>query len=273
MIKANMSNEEYHQHPAYSKTFLWSVYTKTPHHAKNMRIEKTAAMDLGTATHVAILEPEKFLTSVIKGPDDRRGNKWKDVYDEAAAYGKLALTSGDYEKCLYMRDSAHRLSIVRQLTDGLQKTEQSAFWQDEATGLNCRCRPDLYHPGLAIMADLKTTADASKEAFRKSVAGYGYHMQQAFYSDGWTLSGGGAVEGFVFIAVESFEPFAVAVYELKPSAYMEGKAATRSALETIERCEKMGIWDGYSEDVQELDLPHWAYKETFESQFATQQGE
>lgn len=263
MLKHNMSNSDYHAHPARSKSYLWEAYNSTFYHAENMKIEPTPSMDLGTATHTAILEPEKFLGSVIKGPDDRRGNKWKDVYDEAVAYGKIALTSGDYDKCLYMRDAAHRLQIVRQLTDGKQIVEASAFWQDEETGVDCRCRPDIYHPSLAIMADLKTTNDASPAAFAKTAASFGYHVQEAFYSEGWNLAGGGAVDGFVFITVENVHPFAVAIYELVPSAVIEGKAVVRKVLSEYKKCKETNVWPGYPTTVQELDLPRWAYRETF----------
>ena len=263
MLKHNMSNAEYHAHPARNKSYLWELYNKTPYHAQNMQIETTTSMDLGTAAHIAVLEPEKFLGQVIKGPEDRRGNKWKDIQQEAEAYGKLALTSGDYEKVLYMRDSAHRLPIVRQLTDGKQMVEVSAFWQDEATGIDCRVRPDLYHPGLAIMADLKTTSDAGRNAFEKSVANFGYHVQEAMYSAGWPLAGGGVVDGFIFIAVENVHPFAAAIYELRPSAKIEGGAIYRKALTLHKQCVDSNSWPGYSQEVQELDIPRWAYRETF----------
>lgn len=263
MIKHNMSNADYHAHPARSKSYLWELYSHTPFHAQNMKIDPTPAMDLGTATHTAILEPEKFLSSVIKGPEDRRGNKWKDVYDEAAAYGKVALTAGDYEKCLYMRDAAHRLPIVRQLTDGKQIVEASAFWQDEESGVDCRCRPDLYHPEHAIMADLKTTNDASPAAFSKTVGNFGYHAQEAIYRDGWPLAGGGAVDGFIFIAVENVHPFAVAIYELVPSAVLEGRAIIRDALQQYKQCRETNVWPGYSTSIEPLDIQRWSYRKTF----------
>lgn len=157
MISYDMPAGEYHAHPARSKSYLWKFYANTPAYAEYGEAESSPAMDLGTAVHIAVLEPEKFEASVIRGPDDRRGNKWKDAIEEGAAYGKLVLTSGDYDKALRMGDSARRLPIVGQLATGPLLHEATAFWTDPATDIECRCRPDIYSPGLELMADLKTT--------------------------------------------------------------------------------------------------------------------
>src|SRR5262249_28262433 len=152
------------------------------------------------------------------------------------AYGKIPLTTGDYEDALLLRDSTQMLPELRRITDGRQVVEASGFWVDEATGLGCRCRPDIYHPGMAIMADLKITHDASAWAWAKPAAAMGYPLQEAMYSEGWPLGGGGAVDGFIFITVEAAPPFAAAIYELMPSAVAEGRAVMAQALDTYRRC-------------------------------------
>ncbi len=118
-------------------------------------------MDLGTAVHIAALEPDRFHLDLIRGPEDRRGNKWKDAVEEGAAYGKLVLTAGDFDKALRMGDAARKIPVVKQLADTQLLAEPSAFWTDAETGIECRCRPDIYCPAFEIMADLKTTTDAS----------------------------------------------------------------------------------------------------------------
>lgn len=261
MIKYDMAAAEYHAHPARSKSYLWNLYTKTPAHAELAVKETTVAMEIGTAVHTAVLEPHRFEASVIRGPDDRRGNKWKDAVEEAAAYDRVLLTAGDYDRVQRMAEAARKLPIVRQLCEGAVR-EASAFWIDEATGVECRCRPDIYHPGLQLMADLKTTADASRETWRRSAANFGYHAQEAFYTDGWTAAGGGDVDGFVFIVIESEFPHLSAAYELTPADAAEGRAAMRKALAEYKACRDSGVFPGYPEVVQELSLPAWAYRET-----------
>jgi hypothetical protein len=39
----------------------------------------------------------------------------------------------------------------------------------------------------------------------------------------------------------------------------------RSALMEYSACEKSGVWPSYPEEVQELDIPRWAYRESFKN--------
>ena len=262
MIQYDLPAGEYHAHPARSKSYLWKLYSGTPAHAQYGETETTPAMDLGTAVHFAALEPEKFESAIIRGPDDRRGNKWKDAQDAAAAYGGLVLTSGDYDKARRIGDAAQKLSIVRQLAEAQVLREASAFWTDAETGIECRCRPDIYCPAFEMMADLKTTGDASAFTWAKRAADMGYHAQEPWYSEGWDEAGGGNVDGFVFIVIESDSPHLAAAYELTPQAVAEGRLAMRKALLTYKGCRDSGVFPGYPGEVQELDIPGWAYRET-----------
>ncbi len=262
MIRYDLAAGEYHAHPARSKSYLWKLYSETPAHAELSVRKATPAMDLGTAVHMATLEPHLYHEKIIRGPDDRRGNKWKDALEEAAAYGKLCLTSGDFDKSLRMGEAARKVPIVTQLADSQVLFEASAFWTDPESGIECRCRPDVYSPAMEVMADLKVTGDASASFWARNAANLGYHAQEAWYSDGWAQSGGGAVDGFVFIVIEDEFPHPSAVYELTPRAVMEGRAAMAKALAIYKECRSAGAFPGYPDTVQELDIPAWAYRET-----------
>lgn len=255
----DMSNEAYHATSAISKSGLWTLHTKSPAHYKFGESKSSAAFDLGTAAHTAILEPEKLGSSIVRGPADRRGAKWTDAQGAADYERKMLLTAGDYDAVLRIRDAAHKNPLVRKLTAGAQ-VERSAFWMDEATGQLCRVRPDCYSPSLRIMADVKTTADASPQKWRRSVAEYGYHVQEAMYSEGWEAAGGGDVDGFVFIAVEKDSPHVVSIFELDRAAAAQGYEIYRAALSRYAECQAADHWPGYSDKVMCLDLPAWAYR-------------
>jgi hypothetical protein len=257
----DISNEAYHATNAISKSGLWTLHSKTPAHYRHAERKPSAAFDLGTASHTAILEPEKLGSSIVRGPADRRGNKWSEAQAMAEMEGRLLLTAGDYDAVLRIRDAAHRNPLVRKLTASAQ-VERSAFWMDEETGQLCRCRPDCYSPVLKLMADVKTTADAGPREFTKSLAKYGYHMQEAMYSEGWEVAGGGEVDGFVFIAVEKDSPHVVSVFELDRNAAAEGYAIYRAALNRYAECAAADNWPGYGHGVMCLDLPKWAYSNT-----------
>jgi exodeoxyribonuclease VIII len=90
---------------------------------------------------------------------------------------------------------------------------------------------------------------------------YGYHAQEALYSDGYrTLDRN--VEGFVFVAFEKKSPYAASVFELPPSIVDEGRAIMRQSLQTYAECQREDQWPAYGDGVMELQFSRWAYKLT-----------
>lgn len=173
----------------------------------------------------------------------------------------MCLTESDYDKALQIRDTVHANSVLNKLIASSNSViEQSGYWIDPETGLLCRVRPDLHRPDLKIIIDLKTTASAMRRDFQTSIAKYGYHAQEAFYTDGMSALGQ-QVDGFIFIAVEKKDPFCIAVYELEPTAVDRGRERIRQALKIYSECKASNNWPGYSEGVQALDIPRWAYSD------------
>jgi hypothetical protein len=278
-----LSNEDYHASAGVSKTGLFTLYKKTPYHFRFSEHEETEGQKFGSAAHTAVLEPNLFEPRYTRGPADRRGNKWTSAVEIAAATGRTVLTEDDYDDALRLRDAIHRDPDVRKLTAGAPAIEQSAYWNDPATGELIRCRPDIYSHDLGVMADLKATVDASPWQFSKRVDEFGYHCQEAIYSEGWQAAGGGPVNAFLFITVEKKSPFAYKLYELEPSAVVEGQAIYRQALEqyhasmTLERevrarygakdgpdidAALRDCWPMYGQGVGALDLPAYGYRLT-----------
>jgi exodeoxyribonuclease VIII len=105
-----------------------------------------------------------------------------------------------------------------------------------------------------VLVDLKTTNDASPEGFIWAVRRYLYHLQAAFYVDGWEAAGGGPIDEFIFIAVEKTPPFAVGLYRLPESALIKGRDLYRQGLDTFNRCLTRQVWPGYSQEIMTLDV-------------------
>ena len=266
-IYQGIPNEAYHAGPGISKSGLWTIHTKTPAHFKfpPPRDEETTAKkankDFGTAAHVAILEPEDFEARVMRGPEDRRGNKWTDAVEYCRLENKTLLVQSAYDQVLAIRDAVHANSYINGiLTGGKRMVEASGYWIDRKTGRLCRCRPDLWREDIGVMVDLKTALSARPDDFARSVVNYGYHAQEPFYSDGWGELGK-TVNGFLFLAWEKESPYACGLYELPPSIVEEGRQIMRKALDRYAECEKSGTWPGYPEGVQELSFKRWHYTE------------
>ena len=87
----------------------------------------------------------------------------------------------------------------------------------------------------------------------KTIARYLYHLQAAHYLEVTKAS------EFYFVFVEKVYPFAVGVYSLDDDTIAEGRALRSLALKQISQCHTDNYWRGYSESVETLSLPNWAY--------------
>ncbi|UNY40260.1 exonuclease [Paracoccus phage vB_PmaP_KLEP18-1] len=270
-IHLNIPNKDYHAGAGVSKSGLWQIHKFSPAHYAYAPPEERNHFDIGEAGHIAVLEPDTFEARVHCGPEDRRGKKWLAAKDECDAAGWLLLTSGDYDKALKIRDTIHADTTLNHLiTRGDRMIEASGYWTDPQTGMLCRCRPDLWRRDLRLQIDLKTTVSARQEDFARSVVNYGYHAQEAFYTDGWSQTGN-QVDAFLFVAVEKKDPFCFSLYELPPSIVDEGRAIMRKSLGRYAECVATQTWPGYATGVQELTFPRWSYTEIEAPEMETQQ--
>jgi PDDEXK-like domain of unknown function (DUF3799) len=222
--------------------------------------EPTKAMLFGSAFHMAALEPARFEATYAVMPNfgDGRTAAAKAAKADwfAANGGKTEISDADHAQIHRMIAGilAHP-AASRLMLDGIP--EVSLRWQDSETGLQCKGRADLYVPSRKLCVDLKTTEDASPEAFCKSVANYGYHRQDAIYRAGFAACGE-PIDHFAIIAVEKSRPHNVAVYTLDAHAIELGYASFRSCAAIVAECMRTGVWPGYGDDVRELSLPKWA---------------
>lgn len=248
-----------------SKSTLWTLYDRSPAHARVER-EPNKAMIEGTAIHCAVLEPDEFLQRFSRGPVNDEGRpinknttRWKELVEE---HGEALLDAETYDNAMAIRDSANGNKRLRQLVGAGTVSETSGFWRDAETGLPCRLRMDSYVPGIGVGVDLKITTDARWPAFnRNAFTPLGYHVQEAFYTDGWRLAGG-EINGFVFVAMEKRAPHAIKVYDIHPSAIAEGRAIYRKALDAWARCEAEDVWPAYPDEIETQTISRWAYNLT-----------
>lgn len=269
-IIAGLPIEDYHADAdSISKSGLDDI-ERSPHiyfarhvDANRPKSEPTEAMFVGTLAHCAILEPDAFADRYPVGPDvkTKAAKDWKDFAASMSGH-QTPIKPAQYEQAFAMAASVRQIGPLR---DALAKgqAEVSAYWLDEQTGVQCRCRPDWVHPAGdgVILLDVKTTIDASPEAFAKAVANYRYDLQAAFYSDGYQAASGRPVHGFIFAAVEKDWPYAAAAYMLDEEAMEAGRRKYRRNLATYVQCREAREWPGYSTEIQLLTLPAWAKKD------------
>lgn len=251
-----MEDEEYFGRQALSNSYLWRMINSSPAHAQ-VGFEGTA-LEIGSATHLAVLEPERAGKLLIQGPKDRRGKKWTEA-KEGLDKGQILLTESDYNDVARMRDAIWSNTFFASvLTSPDAKYERAAMFQHR--GHRCKCKIDCDQPDVLI--DLKTTVDASPRGFANSVHKYGYHQQAASYRYGWNQATGAGIQTFLFLVIEKTKPFAAAVYELDAATLAEGWASYNAAIDLEEECREKKQYHAYPEERMLLSLPPYGYRFT-----------
>lgn len=218
-------------------------------------------MKLGSAIHTAILEPATFDHRYVVAPKvDRRTKYGKEVWETfvAASAGRECLTHAEYMTCQRIAESV-RGNDAAQTILSHGHAEVTVVWNDPLTGVACKARLDWLSPDTAIM-DVKSTESAAPQDFRRKVANYGWHVQAAWYADGYEIATGQKLP-FIFAAVEKDAPNGTAYYVANEESLAAGRRKYRRLLDTYAACLKAGAWPSYAEEIQELTLPVWALKE------------
>lgn len=266
-IHHGIENDAYHSAAGLSKSGLDQI-ARSPFHyfarylAENRpTFEPTAAMAAGTLAHCAILEPEKVDQQYQVGPDVAKTTKaWKE-FEAALPPGVIGIKPDQHATAMAQRAAVLQLPDVKEaFASG--HAEVSAWWPDPITGVLCKCRPDFVHEcdGGVVLFDLKTTVNASPSEFARSVARYRYHVQAAYYSDGYKIASGKDVLGFVFLCVESDYPFAASALMLDEESFEHGRREYRRNVNTYAACLERGEWPGYSTAIETVSLPAWAMR-------------
>jgi exodeoxyribonuclease VIII len=259
-----MTNAEYHKHPAISKSDL-DLINRSPKHfkyAKSHPSEPTEAMLLGSVLHKLILEEEDFTSEYAVAPVcDRRTKAGKATYNDFIenVKGRIVISSDMFETAFAIAEAVKSNPIVKKLLCG-GKAEQSYFWEEN--GIECKCRPDYLKNNIVI--DLKSTKNASPEAFVKSAYDYRYHVQAWWYLNGLRKCGINAEE-FIFIAFEKEPPYAVCVYAADDLMLELGETDAKRNLMTYCECAESGNWYGYEKkpEIHSLSLPEWIIRKYF----------
>lgn len=207
------------------------------------------ALALGTMTHLALLEPERFRESVAIKPEDisfstKIGKEWRDVHA-----GRTIISQADY--CtIHMRLKRMPDEVRRLLVSG--RSEVTVRTTLDRLAVQCRC--DHWNETGNIIYDLKTIGaieDVEREIYKR-----GYHVQAGWYQR-VTFAETGRPQAFVLIFVEKAFPFRWRIVELDPDYQALAEQAIDGALHGIGARIASGCW----EDPADLHLiaspPEW----------------
>ncbi|EAM7298300.1 exonuclease VIII [Salmonella enterica] len=263
-IYYDIPNEAYHAGPGVSKSQLDDIAVCPAFYqwrkAAPVDTEKTKALDMGTALHCRLLEPDEFKNRFIIAPEfNRRTTAGKEeekaFLENCANSGKTIMTAEDGRKLELMYGSVMAHPGCRALLEAEGKTESSIYWTDTETGELCRIRPDKFLTNSPLILDVKKVTDMSR--FARHVEEFRYHVQAAMYCEGWKAYSG-ETPRFAFLAVsESIDcgKYPVHLYILEDEHHDIGYSLFRRDLNTYHECKSSNKW-GWGFEV--IERPYWA---------------
>lgn len=289
----DIPNEMYHGSSGVSRSALMEL-KRSPYHYwykylnPDREDEKpTQAMKIGELVHALVLEPKYFEERYVIPPELAPLPKVELLKDLVASLGKeegrkeydfqkaerdhivelnemvMAQFSGvaDYKEIIKpemyleaksLADAVMRNPMAKQLFTDMQP-EKSIYFTHKGTGLQCKVRPDAWLG--SIITDLKTCADASKEAFRAAAFRSGYFIQAAMMKQALE-SIDMELETFIFFCVEKTPAKACVYYPVDAESLYNGEREFDGLMYKLAECMQKNEWNSYETDF--LTYPTWA---------------
>lgn len=258
--KITLTSDEYHASSAVGSSSLKNILRSPAHYLYelNNKSEPTPAQELGTAIHEALLEPNLFeANSIVMPKFEGTGSVAKRENWKLENHGKRILKSEDFERIQGILSAVKaNKTASKLLTAGA--AEESYFTTCPDTRIVIKARPDYLREG-HIIVDVKSTVDASPEAFARQIAKYHYDLSAAHYLNVVSSVLGQTYDTFIIVAVEKEPPYAIGVYLLDAGTIDAGKFKCQRALRALKQCRDTGAYPAYPDAIQTIGLPHWAF--------------
>jgi exodeoxyribonuclease VIII len=218
---------------------------------------KANTMDIGTALHCRLLEPEKYADTIfVSSVKGRSTKKFQDEQEENK--GKIVITQEEFDHIELMGKSVYAHPSASGLLALAGDCESSVFVKDKITGVNLKCRPDkdaVESNGIVI--DVKTTMNLddwrSDKEWINPLYKFNYGHQASFYTDILEQHYNTTIESFVFLVVQKsikLGRYPVGVFQISRNELVE-----------------MGFWDRHRGNIKKFqrctENNDWIHSENF----------
>lgn len=264
-VHDDMSNDDYHAAPGWSsshiKTFASGeaefydeyidppkplIEEEEPTAAEKWTEDTKGGLILGSAIHLAILQPDLVKREVLEMPPlDLRTNNGKAERDAILEEnpGKLILTAKDYQMMLRCRDEVWKHPQAKLLLTGAV-CERAYFAIDPETGELVKAKPDAENDLYEVVIDVKSTKKAAHTQFQRDIENLHYWVQPPWYIDAISLVRGSAYapRHWAWIAVEKRPRPIVEVYFHDPADVAADREDVRGYFIDMLRAKNSGEW-------------------------------
>ena len=209
MKQLNITQKEYRDIEAISNSELLTIERNPSDFiwAKNAPVDstKTAALDFGTMLHTALLEPEQFNKDLVIYDQTKSRETVKfNAFMQDVGENAIVLLESEYDKIRLMIDSAKAHPTFSYYLSQFDSFESSIV--GEFAGVQVKIRPDCKNDKLALIGDLKSTADLSawREAmtWKNPLFTYNYGHTAAFYMEVYSKFLGKQVNEYHFLVCQ-----------------------------------------------------------------------
>ncbi len=228
-------------------------------------------MNLGSAAHLLLLEPERIDDIVPVPYEDWRTNSAKELRDKALAEGKIPLLQADADRAVLM---AQRADIALNLSpdlDGLGQTvsELTYWWRETRVSIDgierecyLRARPDMVSRDGAIIISYKTTGQiAEPDAYMKTLLNAGHDLQAAFEISAVEAVERVRVSHYIWLVQETEEPYACSLVGMSPALRHLALTRMDEAVMRWAECLATDYYPGYPTRVCYPEVPAWRLRE------------
>lgn len=270
----HVGDAEYFADKAWLSNSMLKDFTKSPsiYHGRYVagtlpKETSTAAMDFGTAVHALLLHPKTWRDHLaVRKESNGRTNEGKAYRAAFAAEhaGKVVLDDDDFARAQNVAAAVLANEQAAVLLDAPEFCEVPIRWHDAATGIGCKCKPDVVcstelNDGRRCVLDLKVVDDPYSSGFERAIFQRGYHRQAAWYEPAVRSAlGESERRHWVLCAAGSEPPHDIRLYVLAEESVDLGAAINRAALKRLKDCIERDSWHDDAGQMKLVFPPRWA---------------
>lgn len=267
MFNTSIPSHEYHAMPQLSSHQLME-FLRSPAHYKaalERRKGSSAAMEIGTCVHMAILEPEKFKQKLVYDCDvERRSAAGKAEYDawlrtlqddsivvatrssRPEPLEQITVTPMQLDNINGMREAFARHPYVQSLSTHDWKTEVTAFGNYDGVQLRSRFDAVAIKGDDMVLIDVKKTQDARVQKFTRDFYNYQYSIQMAFYDLVFECTTSREASRRIIIAIEEQYPHAIGIFEIPDDVISVARDLVTTGIYEFKQCSMLDTWPAYN---------------------------
>lgn len=232
--------------------------------------EETKSTILGTAAHCLVLEPNSFKERYALEPydfgDKTKGkvtepDSPKQKWDRFKADNKDKIVlAWDHAKVLKKLGERADKNFTLKFLLASGRAEVTGFAKDPDSQILLKARCDLLTKD--TIWDVKTTANGIDDlSIYKQIMNYKYPFQAAHHTKVFNLLLDNSIKnwGWIFIDIDS-PACHIRILHCPASLFRQGVEEHENAMTLLQKATEFGLWEGYPDEITELEIPEWATK-------------